>query len=615
MERNWYYRVGLYSLITVLSGFVLVPTVYEWSKTKKTVPTWLTKVVDAKITPGLDIQGGLSLLYRPDFAKFFSNAADGFSDSLNRSFASDKKKYDSLIAEVEGEGVLAKVRVFSTAKAPSSVLDSLDRAAFAKLVPDLVLEKRDTNQIWLSFSQQYIKRAEDDGREQATLTINRRVNERGVVEPTIQVKQEDIAVELPGNQAAYKNIKQYIENPAQLDFRIVVPQDKGGEYVVKVASFLNSHQVDYPGVHVSYNAGQVSFESANKVGLQKWLDAMAGFTGEYSLPKGQKWFLGEKRVSADSDDDKTDDNNKQSVKKKSTQDIVYQSYLLFNRVEMTGRSLTKAEASVGTLGEPIVLFVLDKEGGEKFSEITGANINGALAIVLDDQVMSVASIGAKLTGTQFQITMGGSMEDARQAEEAKRIATTLQVGALPISLKLISMDTIGAALGDDVIERAKIAMLVGALVVILFMLIYYRMAGLIANISMICNIIYLLALMAMLRATLTLPGIAAIVLSVGMAVDANIIIYERIREELRLGKTPKAAVDAGFNRAFWTVVDAHVVGFVAGVVLYSYGNGPIRGFAVSLMAGIVCNLFTSVWLSKAMFDWVVRDRKKTTLSI
>jgi preprotein translocase subunit SecD len=158
-------------------------------------------------------------------------------------------------------------------------------------------------------------------------------------------------------------------------------------------------------------------------------------------------------------------------------------------------------------------------------------------------------------------------------------------------------------------------MIVGSLAVIFFMLIYYRLSGLIANIAMIANILYQLAVLAALGATLTLPGIAGVVLTVGMAVDANIIIYERIREELRAGKSPRGAVEAGFGRAFWTVFDAHVTNLVAGIVLYSYGTGPIRGFAVTLIIGIVSNLFTSVWLSRAMFDFVVGRRSATSLSI
>jgi preprotein translocase subunit SecD len=202
-------------------------------------------------------------------------------------------------------------------------------------------------------------------------------------------------------------------------------------------------------------------------------------------------------------------------------------------------------------------------------------------------------------------------------QEAKDLVAVLRSGALPAPLRKTFETQVGPTMGRDSIEKAKFSMLIGAAAVVLFMLIYYRFAGVIANIAMILNMLFMVAILAAFEASLTLPGIAGLVLTIGMAVDANIIIYERIREELRNGKSPRSAVDAGFARAFWTVFDAHVTNFVAGVVLYSYGSGPIRGFAVTLLVGIITNLVTSYWLSRWMFDLVVGRRGVTpaTLSI
>lgn len=604
MERNWYYRVSLYSLITAAAVFILVPTFFEWSKTKRQLPKWIGKTVGAKITPGLDIVGGMQLLYQVDYTGLFTNAAYSMADALNRGFSAESQKYGTLKAEVEGEGEHARVKISSSDK---DKVAALDKSVVTKIAPDLLFDRRDQSNMWFVFSEQYIQHSTQAALSQAIDTTNQRINARGVLEPNVQSKQGDISIELPGSQGISDDIKKYIENPSQLVFYISVPAQDGIDYLSKIAAHLNSHQSEYPGVKNSYEGGGISFESSNKESLHAWLDAVTQLSGDLALPQGQKWFLGEKRVNSEDNDDEDE-----SKKSKASQDVVYRSYLLLSRVELTGRSVKSAAAEVDAYGVN-VSFTLDKEGGDIFSRITEANIGKQMAIVLDGQVVSLASIREKLTGTRFRITMGRLSDE--NEKEAQRVATSLKIGALPISMKRISTHHIGPTLGEDVIERAKLAMLIGALVVVLFMLVYYRMAGLIANLSMICNIVYLLALMALFKATLTLPGIAAVVLSVGMAVDANIIIYERIREELKTGKSPKAAVEAGFSRAFWTVVDAHVVGFVAGVVLYSYGSGPIKGFAVSLMAGIVCNLFTSVWLSKSMFDWVVRDRKRTTLSI
>lgn len=234
----------------------------------------------------------------------------------------------------------------------------------------------------------------------------------------------------------------------------------------------------------------------------------------------------------------------------------------------------------------------------------------------NEKVSSAPTIEGRIGGGRARITLGGFSDPYQLQQEAKDLVAVLRTGALPAPLRKTFETQVGATLGPEAVSKARTSMIIGTLAVVLFMLIYYRAAGIIADIAMVFNVIYLLAIMALIQATLTLPGIAAVVLTIGMAVDANIIFYERIREELRSGKTPRQAVENGFGRAFWTVFDAHVTNLVAGIVLYSYGTGPIRGFAVSLMAGIVCNLFTSVWLSRVMFDFMVgRNKKRATLSI
>jgi preprotein translocase subunit SecD len=239
-----------------------------------------------------------------------------------------------------------------------------------------------------------------------------------------------------------------------------------------------------------------------------------------------------------------------------------------------------------------------------------------MAIILDEKVSSAPTIEGRIGGGRARITLGGFSDPYQLQQEAKDLVAVLRTGALPAPLRKSFETQVGATLGPEAVSKARTSMVIGTLAVVIFMLIYYRAAGIIADIAMVFNVIYLLSIMALIQATLTLPGIAAVVLTIGMAVDANIIFYERIREELRAGKTPRQAVENGFGRAFWTVFDAHVTNLVAGIVLYSYGTGPIRGFAVSLMAGIVCNLFTSVWLSRVMFDFLVgRNKKRATLSI
>jgi preprotein translocase subunit SecD len=298
-------------------------------------------------------------------------------------------------------------------------------------------------------------------------------------------------------------------------------------------------------------------------------------------------------------------------------DKYWRTYLLHRRAGLTGEYLQNADQTWDQqTGRPEVSYELDRQGAPLNERLTSENIGRKMAIILDEKINSAPVIESRI-GARGRITLGGFGDPFKLQQEAKDLVAVLRSGALPAPLRKTFETQVGPTMGRDSVERAKLSMYIGAATVVLFMLIYYRLAGLIANIAMLLNLLYMLAILAGFEASLTLPGIAGLVLTVGMAVDANIIIYERIREELRLGKSPRTAVDAGFSRAFWTVFDAHVTNFVAGVVLYSYGSGPIRGFAVTLLVGIVTNLFTSYWVSHWMFDALVgrKGAARASLSI
>ena len=267
---------------------------------------------------------------------------------------------------------------------------------------------------------------------------------------------------------------------------------------------------------------------------------------------------------------------------------------MHKRAALTGEYLANADQNWDQqTGRPEVAFELDHQGAAISERMTGENIGRKMAIVLDDKINSAPVIEGRI-GARGRITLGGFGDPFALQQEAKDLVAVLRSGALPAPLRKTFETQVGPTMGRDSVDKAKTSMYIGAAAVILFMLIYYRLSGLIAIIAMVLNMLFMLAILAGFEASLTLPGIAGLVLTIGMAVDANIIIYERIREELRMGKSVRTAVDAGFQRAFWTVFDAHVTNFVAGVVLYSYGSGPIRGFAVTLLVGIITNLFTSV---------------------
>jgi SecD/SecF fusion protein len=285
----------------------------------------------------------------------------------------------------------------------------------------------------------------------------------------------------------------------------------------------------------------------------------------------------------------------------------YQLYILKSKVELSGNHLTEARPNYDQYHKPIVDFTLDREGGNIFGRVTGANIGKPLAILLDGRVESAPNIRSKIRD-KGQIQLGGQADYFM----AKDLATILRAGALPAPVKIVENNVVGPTLGKDSIEAGKTGLMVGFIVIMAFMFFYYRMSGLLSDGILILNVLFLLAIMASLGATLTLPGISGIILTMGVTVDASVLIFERIRDEIRTGKTVRAAIEAGYDRATVTIIDSNLTTLIAAGVLYYFGTGPIKGFAVTLGAGIIISLYTSLVVGKTIFAY---RRKATSLSI
>jgi protein-export membrane protein SecD len=272
-------------------------------------------------------------------------------------------------------------------------------------------------------------------------------------------------------------------------------------------------------------------------------------------------------------------------------------YLVKKRAELSGKYLVDARPTYDQFRKPEVQFTLTKKGGRIFSRVTGANIDKPLAITLDGRVESAPIIRSKIRDRGV-IEMGG----VASIEDATDLSIVLRAGALPAPVKIIENRVIGPSLGQDSIQKGTTAAVIGFLIVLVFMAIYYRLSGIIADIALLLNLTFLLAAIAALHATLTLPGIAGIILTIGMSVDANVLIFERIREELRTGKTIRAAIDAGYKRALLAIIDSHVTTLITAAVLFQFGTGPVKGFAVSLSLGVAISLFTAVVITRVIFD-------------
>ena len=274
--------------------------------------------------------------------------------------------------------------------------------------------------------------------------------------------------------------------------------------------------------------------------------------------------------------------------------------------ELTGEVITDARADFDqTTNQPLVSMNMDSEGAHIWSRVTGANIGKNIAIVLDGVVYSYPNVIGKIPGGRSQITGLDSRE------EAQDIVTVLKSGALPAPVQIVEERTVGPSLGQASIRAGFTSVMVGLLIVAIFMIFYYRTGGVVADLALIINLIFILGILAGFKATLTLPGIAGIVLTIGMAVDANVLIFERIREEQTSGKTLRASIDGGYAKALSAIIDANITTFFVGVILYSFGVGPIQGFAVTLMAGILASLFSAIIFTRILFDYMVVERRMT----
>ncbi len=285
-----------------------------------------------------------------------------------------------------------------------------------------------------------------------------------------------------------------------------------------------------------------------------------------------------------------------------------QYYLVEKQRVITGRDLKTARPGQGRLGEPVVNFSLTAEGSKLFGDATGANIGTGLAIILDGKVVSAPRINAKITDS-------GVIEGNFTQQEVDDLTTTLRSGSLPAGITYLEERTVGPSLGRDSIRAGVRAGLIGTSLVVFFLLLYYRLAGFNAVSALALNILILFGGLGMFNSTLTLPGIAGVILTIGMAVDANVLVFERIREELRAGRTVRSAVDLGFERAFTSIIDTHATTLVSALFLFQFGTGPVRGFAVTLIIGLLASIFTAVYVSRWIFDLVLHNRRVEKLSI
>ncbi len=435
--------------------------------------------------------------------------------------------------------------------------------------------------------------------DRAIEIIRNRIDQWGVFEPSIQkVGAFRILVQLPGVMDR-ERAKELIGKTAMLEFHIVADEKIANSIVEKIDKALQREEGDTsstigPFLSLLENAGGGTFyvdeNDWDKVDSMLNLDIVKQILG-----KKYKFYWGRVKY--------TEDGTK-----------IRPLYLLLAKPELTGADLKTARHTIGSpgsqiAGQPIVELMFNRKGARKFSYVTGKNVGKRLAIVLDNVVQTAPVIRERIQGGSAII------EGIPTIEEAKEIAVILKAGALPAPVKIIEERSVGPLLGKDSIHKGLTALIIGFLLVVLFMIFYYNVSGLIADFALLLNLIFIFAFLVAFHATLTLPGLAGIILTVGMAVDANVLIFERIREELLSGKSPKNAIDAAYHRATITIFDANVTTIIAALVLLKFGTGPIRGFGTTLTIGIIVSFFTAVFVTKIIFDYLYKVKNIKTLRI
>ncbi len=548
MPRVIKWKIILLLLLTLVSIVLILPSFVT------TLPSWYKRYIYGQsLKLGLDLQGGMHLVLQVDLDKAIANALNARIKDLQEMLArkgirctiTEGKKQAEIVLTLPNRRALTQVkRIISNEFKGLNILEIIE-GEFPKVV--LTLSDKETAFI------------RENAIDQCLEIIRNRIDQFGVTEPVI-VKQgnDKIVVQLPGIKDPQRALH-LIGQTAQLEFKLVDDE---------AMARINLDALIAKAISEGRLKPDASREEINRV------------LRPYIPPDTEIYFLVEKG--------------------RKTGKVRKIPLLLKKRSVLSGDMIKTAHVRIGgPYNEPYVALDLTDRGARIFERITGQNIGRRLAIVLDDVCRSAPVIRERIPGGHAQIS--GSFT----YEEAADLAIVLRAGALPAPVKIIQNITVGPSLGRDSIKKGLASGIIGAVSVILFMIIYYRFSGVVADIALMLNVLMLLAVLSLFRATLTLPGIAGIILTMGMGVDSNVLIFERMREELSVGKPPRTAINAGYDRAFWTIVDAHVTTLITALALFLFGTGPIKGFAVTLSAGIIINLFTAIFGTRIVYDYLI----------
>ena len=588
----------------------------------------LAQIESRTIKQGLDLKGGMYIVLEVDLPTLMETLAENKDGKFNRSIASVRNQlkripeanFFTLFTTTSGENNLKLSRYYYDYGSNNS---------------DIIVALQDE--------------AEDAINRVLEILVNR-VDQFGVAEPTIQKQgNQRIIVELAGVQDS-ERARALLESTALLEFFIVKDINTTNQLMVRIDQVLKGdesiaavtkttidkksnefQESDDQTVSVSELFGETEGSEASSdsavvdenIFAERPFSAMLRNLGQtigvpeknvYAVKKILERPEVQEKLAAVGGMFLFSNKAEEYPLVDGTLEMMYSLFLVEDAAELTGGVVEEAKANLGSqgstaAGQPIVNLTMNSDGARKWSIVTGSNVGRQVALVLDKKVHMAPNIREKISGGSTLI------EGFADINEAKDIAIVLRAGALPAPVDIIEERVIGPSLGADSVRSGTLSIIIGLGLVLVFMLIYYRFSGLIADFALIWNIVLVLAVLASLQATLTLPGIAGLILTVGMSIDANVIIFERIREELRKGKTPKAAVKSGYDRALTTIIDANMTTVIAALVLWQFGTGPIKGFATVLFWGILISMFTAIFVTRTIFNSLTSRKGFTKLSI
>ena len=639
MQGNGF-KLGLTIFFVGICGFYLFPSVqnlyitYKMDQMNETEREEyraenrqrINNIQEESLNLGLDLQGGMHVTLEVEMAARLEQLAANVDETFQESLEAARTRAQ----EEEISIVNAFVQEFES-RNPDGRLSRYFRNESQGIT------RRSSN----DDVQDYLQTQADDAVEQAMQIVRNRVDRYGVTEPSIQKQgSRRIAVELPGVDEP-ERVRNLLESASQLTFHLMADPQQLQASVQRIIEYYEPTAADTAQIAEAASsdttAGTDTSEATEGTALatvdqesqegtsltdpgseegagpqNPLLAVMQPLPRQNAPVVGHVLESDTARVNELLSDPKVREMMPSGVDflwgsrslSPEGQEPLYQLLAVRTEAELRGEVITEASVTFDQqTNQPAVSMTMNSEGARAWSRLTGANVGEQVAIVLDDVVYSNPVVEQRITGGR------SSIDGLESRQEAQDIVTILRSGALPAPVDIIEERTVGPSLGEESIRAGLISVIVGLLLVVLFMIMYYRTAGVVADIALLLNVILILGILAGFGATLTLPGIAGIVLTIGMAVDANVLIYDRVREEQASGKTLKAAIDGGYAKALSAIADANITTFFVGVILFSFGVGPIQGFAVTLMAGILSSLFTAIIVTRLVFDYMVEERQ------